>query len=403
MADADSLHSITVHIAPGTYSKTKTNEEFPLFVPSFVSVVGDNMENTILDGEGERSLIRLSAANDVIVKNMTLQNGFARAAGGIYCESGRSISFDQLLIKNNIAAKLGGAGVKIWDDIFNDLPDENIVFNNVLIVGNKSLKKTSRSYSGGLDIGNVDVKLLNTTIAHNISESASGYKYAGGLAIWEGADVKIVNSIIAFNEPHNMRVIGDTKVRFAYSTIEGGVDTIVEGSDSTIIWLTGNIYTDPIFLGGEPFDYRLSKFSSCIDAGTAFLKWEGDTLLNLSPDQYLGSAPDMGAVEFDPSTGIESSKKKPMEFNLDQNYPNPFNPITTIQYFLPKSCPVHLAVYDNLGREVAVLVDEYRQAGTYKIIWDGKNSRGLNLASGVYFYKLKGGDYEEVKKLLLVR
>jgi len=90
--------------------------------------------------------------------------------------------------------------------------------------------------------------------------------------------------------------------------------------------------------------------------------------------------------------------QQPEAFVLDQNYPNPFNPSTTIKYELPTSSMVRLSVYDLLGREVSVLVNERKAAGSYEVKFDGSN-----LASGVYFYRLQAGSYVNTKKLLLLR
>jgi hypothetical protein len=81
-----------------------------------------------------------------------------------------------------------------------------------------------------------------------------------------------------------------------------------------------------------------------------------------------------------------------------QNYPNPFNPSTTIRYELPKSSPVELSVYDMLGREVSVLVDERQDAGIHEVKFDA-----TGLSSGVYLYRLQAGDFNSVKKLLVLR
>jgi len=99
-------------------------------------------------------------------------------------------------------------------------------------------------------------------------------------------------------------------------------------------------------------------------------------------------------------TFVEGERRDevPTDFSLDQNYPNPFNPSTTICYQLPTQSHVALKIFDVLGREVATLVNEVKQAGTYAVQWDASG-----LASGVYFYRLEAGNFTSVKKLLLLR
>ena len=93
-----------------------------------------------------------------------------------------------------------------------------------------------------------------------------------------------------------------------------------------------------------------------------------------------------------------SSLEYPSEVKLYQNVPNPFNPCTVIRFSLPKSGNVKLSVYDLTGREAAVLVDEYRQAGRYEITFDG-----TDLSNGVYFAKLKAGNITKAVKMLLLK
>jgi hypothetical protein len=88
----------------------------------------------------------------------------------------------------------------------------------------------------------------------------------------------------------------------------------------------------------------------------------------------------------------------PARFALQQNYPNPFNPSTTISYALPKSSEVRLSVFDILGREVSVLVNERRDAGVHEVKFDA-----AGLVSGVYFYRLHASSFVDTKKLLLIR
>jgi uncharacterized protein YdaL len=90
--------------------------------------------------------------------------------------------------------------------------------------------------------------------------------------------------------------------------------------------------------------------------------------------------------------------KIPVEYNLYQNYPNPFNPQTTIRYALPKDGNVRIVVYDILGRKVTELVNDYKSAGYYKLIWNTSN-----VSSGVYIYQMTSGSFNSVKKMLLLR
>jgi hypothetical protein len=83
---------------------------------------------------------------------------------------------------------------------------------------------------------------------------------------------------------------------------------------------------------------------------------------------------------------------------LEQNYPNPFNPTTSISYSIPKAGNVRLTVFDVLGRDVAVLVNEFKTAGSYTIGFNASE-----LSSGVYFYRIEAGDFKDVKKMTLVK
>jgi sugar lactone lactonase YvrE len=97
-------------------------------------------------------------------------------------------------------------------------------------------------------------------------------------------------------------------------------------------------------------------------------------------------------------TGIESKNLLPLTFELNQNYPNPFNPSTVISYQLPVNSQVSLKVYDILGNEVVIFVDEEKPAGTNEVEFDGSK-----LSSGIYFYQLKAENYYETKKMILLK
>ena len=103
-------------------------------------------------------------------------------------------------------------------------------------------------------------------------------------------------------------------------------------------------------------------------------------------------------------TQVKDEKAIPQAAGLSQNYPNPFNPSTTIEYTLEKKGNVRLAIYDNIGREVSVLVHEEQYVGLHKAVWNGRDSDGKMLSTGSYFYRLAlNGNVVETKKLLLIK
>lgn len=94
----------------------------------------------------------------------------------------------------------------------------------------------------------------------------------------------------------------------------------------------------------------------------------------------------------------QAGENIPLSYKLNQNFPNPFNPGTKITYQVPKSSQVKLSVYDVLGNEVAVLVNQVQQPDVYRVVWNA-----LNFPSGVYFYKLQAGDFTQTRKMTLIK
>lgn len=127
-------------------------------------------------------------------------------------------------------------------------------------------------------------------------------------------------------------------------------------------------------------------------------------LINSTNDIYLGGAsyidlPIRSSLQTSENTqqtdalGNQSGK-----FTLNQNHPNPFNPSTTIEYSIPRSGYVELKVYDMLGREVATLVNAFQEAGLHIV-----DFYAGNLASGIYFYRISSGGFQEVKRMILIK
>jgi hypothetical protein len=93
----------------------------------------------------------------------------------------------------------------------------------------------------------------------------------------------------------------------------------------------------------------------------------------------------------------------PISFSLKQNAPNPFNPTTRIDYDIPKATHVRLEVFNVLGQRVTTLVDEYQEAGSKSVTWDGRDRSGSAVASGVYFYHIDAGEFSETLKMMMLK
>lgn len=103
------------------------------------------------------------------------------------------------------------------------------------------------------------------------------------------------------------------------------------------------------------------------------------------------------------TTDIGNGPITPGSFSLEQNYPNPFNPATTIRYSVTEPSYVQIWMYDSSGRFIRTLANEIKSSGTYELRWDGRNSRGAAVASGVYFCRMRVGDKMLGRKIVLLR
>lgn len=149
---------------------------------------------------------------------------------------------------------------------------------------------------------------------------------------------------------------------------------------------------------------RWSATGGIIDMNGLFIAGNIPGKFKVTVTDSLAIIKGEAVVIIQPQTGIREQDLIPSEFKLFQNYPNPFNPETIIEFSIP---PVEttrqvvfttLKIYDVLGREVETLVNEYKQSGYYKIIWNPKF-----LASGVYFYRITCDAFSQTKKFVLLR
>lgn len=130
-----------------------------------------------------------------------------------------------------------------------------------------------------------------------------------------------------------------------------------------------------------------------------WLRFAGRSVITLTNVDARNSHNGMLAVR----KGRGEGDVMPTTYALQQNYPNPFNPSTTIEYAVPMPGNVKLEVYNIIGARVATLVDEVQDAGTYRIVWDGKDENHNPLATGVYLYRINAGEFNSVKKMMFLK
>lgn len=208
-----------------------------------------------------------------------------------------------------------------------------------------------------------DALVQNCIVTNSVSgKDTSGYSYALESGRWVGAPASNLKNSLYYNNPPHRR--GVNLGNSAYSL---AVLTNVQAD------------VDPMFNNPAARDYSLKSGSPAKGKGT--------------------DGKDLGYIPGGLFTAVESySAQVPESFQLLQNYPNPFNPSTLIQFAVPKAGRYSVKVFTVLGQEVANLYDGDAAVGTYTV-----NFNASNLASGIYFYTLKGDNVSISKKMVLVR
>ena len=150
--------------------------------------------------------------------------------------------------------------------------------------------------------------------------------------------------------------------------------------------INGNLAVDPQYCQPNAPNLTLKSTSPCL-------------AVNNSCAELIG-ANGLGCVVTDVN---DAEDLLPYEYELNQNYPNPFNPSTMIEFALPKKNRIKVFVTNILGQTVAVLLDEVKSAGHYKLEWHGRDDFGAPSSSGVYFYTIKSEEFSASKKMVLLK
>jgi len=152
----------------------------------------------------------------------------------------------------------------------------------------------------------------------------------------------------------------------------------------------GDILPGEIVDGQQYFSVNVD--TSCLEGGSLYLPLS----IEVESDGYVFWT-DTFSIDI-LSDIVDEESTLPKKFALDQNYPNPFNPTTLINYQLPITNYVEISIYNLLGQRVASLVNEQQRAGSYQVEWDASN-----FSSGIYYYQIKAGEFQAVRKMILLR
>jgi len=226
---------------------------------------------------------------------------------------------------------------------------------------------------------------------------SDAYIFAGtdGDGVWRRPITEfVVTPIIHFNVK---------TVAFSHTKIGEFKDTIViftnMGNDT--LKINNVLSSNSAVFSVRKMSILIPPFASFTDT----LRFSPDSIKQYSEKIFIYSntltSPDsiiVSGVGLTPVTVENFTGELPKIYSLSQNYPNPFNPATTIYFSIPLNSFVSLKIYDDLGREVSILVSENLSAGIYARRWNAKN-----LPSGIYFYRLQAGSFSETKKLILLK
>jgi len=267
--------------------------------------------------------------------------------------------------------------------------------------------------SVGTNDRNQFVILDATSEAVPIFDDNAATNYVAGFRIQkadQGGFIYIAGRPYRFNNTEmyqNYNFMIDNWINYSSLIVQSpnGGEVWIVGETEEITWSDVNVYNVKIELSED----NGSNWSTIIESTPNTGSYSWIVSATDSSDQCLiritnvddGSIVDIsdGVFTIDILTGVEEIETGiPSEFNISQNYPNPFNPVTLIKYQVPETGLVSIKVYDLIGREIAVLVNEVKQPGNYQVSFNGEN-----LASGVYFYKMTAGEFSSVRKMNLLK
>lgn len=285
------------------------------------------------------------------------------------------------------------------------LSDGNFVYQGCFTISPTTNTGVWVSTNNGL---NFTQSSLNDINVYCLTKSGN-YLFAGGYTFGIGSGV-FVSTNNGANWTNPLTTGGDglaSNGNFVYTgTSSSGIyrstnygQTWSQTSLNNISVNVIEVYGSNVFVGGG-FWHSTDNGTTWMERTEGFGTPYGVYTLCISNDYiYAGTSFGIWRRPLSELVGINSiSEETPAAFVLSQNYPNPFNPVTNIKFEIPKSGFVKISVFDILGREITVLLNEQLQPGSYIVDWDASH-----YPSGVYFYQLETVEIVETKKMVLIK
>jgi hypothetical protein len=404
-------------VVAGSYD-TEHNDESDAFVAKLNPAGSDLSYSSFVGGdfEDEALAIALAGAGYAYIVGNTASDNFPVTAGAY--DTTPNGDFDVFAAKFNTAGSdldyatlLGGN---------NSDYGRSIVVDDSLYayVTGETFSNDFPSTSGAFDEihnGDLDVFVVKLNPEGSDLDYAS---FLGGTSSDIGYGIFLDDSLYAY-------VIGET-FSAGFPTTAGAFDvTYNDNGDAFVAKLNpaGSSLGYASFLGGHDSDIGYDivldgargAYLTGITASpnfpttpTAFdTDYNGDrdvfvVKFNFMVDS-LEYATFLGGGDYVPVEPTTSLATLPTTYALDQNYPNPFNPETTFRFHIPQGEQVNLRIYNATGQLVKTLTDGHREAGSYEVRWNGRNTGGYPVPSGIYFCRMKAGDFVDTKKMALIR
>ena len=363
----------------------------------------DVINNTIVDGDvgllAQGTATVVEAMNNIIVANLSC---------GLQAEQG---------------ATLTSSYNDIWDNGTNysgTVPGTGDISKDPLFVDQENGDYRLRGDSPCVNAGNPDPSFNDLDGSRNDMGAFGGPELDPASPMWRGVSMNMPSASVCSGDTITISITGqrlkgvteiqmDVIYHTALPFMDFDTDSLTRGFSVTQSLMHPNVAA--ISLSGvnritvnKGTLGRLCFIAQSTSDTTVTVRLEGIKLIDEVGNVY--SLPSIeGHVKIH-SAGIEQNTAQeniPSRFVLDQNYPNPFNSQTMISYQLPRRSLVKLEVYNILGQKVCTLINEIQKPGIYHVAWDGRDDRDQDLPSGVYFCRLKAGNFRQVRKMIILR